>query len=151
MPFTLPLLLFALVANAGFFLPKLPDAGQEVAALPYADKVVHVAVFALTAWALLRGYAWVKATGSIRRRQVLAILAALVAWAWIIELIQSLMPLRAADPADVLADCVGILVGLGIFAVEARGGGGGPPPPPPPPPPGPGARAPPPPPPPPRA
>jgi hypothetical protein len=73
---------------------------------PYADKVVHLAVFGLVAF-LGRGVgirAWV--IGGI-----------LVAHAVVSEVIQAtLLPARSGDPVDALADIVGVGLGLAVAA-----------------------------------
>ncbi|MDO5663358.1 MAG: VanZ family protein [Brachybacterium sp.] len=98
----------AIVVNIGFFLPRLPDVGP-VASVPSIDKIVHIGVFALTAWALGRVLA-------PRRRFPMGwVVVGLLAWAVLVEVIQgAVLPGRLADPWDVVADAVGI--GLGVLA-----------------------------------
>ena len=67
-------------------------------AFPYADKVVHLSVFAL-----------VTAAGAWRFGRVRAVLAAAVAYAVGSEVVQGLaLAGRQADPSDALADLVGV-------------------------------------------
>lgn len=119
-------LLLAAIANAGFFLPKLPETGEQVTALPYPDKVVHVLIFAFTTWAIVRLVAPRRARMARKpdptavRGRVMACVIALIAWAWVIEGIQSFMPNRSADPTDVAADAIGIALGVWAALALAR-------------------------------
>lgn len=124
--FRIPALILAVIANVGFFLPELGEVGNDAAAIPFSDKAVHVGIFALTTWALLRltcrplpHSATATARNTARRPLIVAILS-LFAWAWIIEGIQSLMPARSADVRDVIADSIGIAVGYALFRLETR-------------------------------
>jgi hypothetical protein len=86
------------------YVPRGPGVG-----VPYADKAVHVAVFAMVVW-----------TG--RRVGLPGVLLALifVAHAVVSELVQvTLLPERSGEVSDVIADLVGVAVGL---TVPARGG-----------------------------
>lgn len=109
----LPLIL-ATLAQIGFFLPKLPEAAEPATRVPFADKIVHIAIFAFTTWALLR------LGPHLRGRKIVIVAGGLFAWAWIIEAIQSLMPNRSADPTDVLADTLGIALGITLSYALAR-------------------------------
>lgn len=72
--------------------------------VPHLDKVVHVALFALTTWALLRVLpAW-------------ATFALMVVQIGLSEGIQgAFLPGRSADPLDAAADLVGIALGWGLW------------------------------------
>jgi hypothetical protein len=85
--------------------------------VPYVDKVVHVAVFAAVAWT------GVRAGLPVRWLAGLLVLHAVSS-----ELIQHfLLPARSGDPADAVADVlgVGLGVGLGLALGVARGPDGG--------------------------
>ncbi len=108
-PWRAAVLVIALLANIGFYLPLDPDG----TAPPGLDKAVHLVLFAATVFAAGRVLA-------PRRRfpigwvAVVALLHAVV-----IELVQHLaIPGRAGDPVDVLFDVVGIALGLGLWAGE---------------------------------
>ena len=75
-----------------------------VIGVPHLDKVVHVALFALTTWALLRVLPrWVT-------------LALMVVQVGLSEVIQgTFLPGRSADPLDAAADLVGIALGFGLW------------------------------------
>jgi VanZ family protein len=76
----------------------------------YADKVVHLAVFAAVAWTGRRA--------GIRSRPLLV---ALVAHAVVSELLQlTLLPGRSGDLLDVVADIVGAVVGLVVAGQTPR-------------------------------
>ncbi|GAA4408302.1 hypothetical protein GCM10023168_25440 [Fodinibacter luteus] len=82
---------------------------------PHADKVAHVLVFlAPTALALLAG---------LRSAVVVAVLAG---HAVLSEVVQAaVLPTRAGDPADVLADLVGVALGVLVAHLLRRWGVGG--------------------------
>ncbi|HIY24916.1 MAG TPA: VanZ family protein [Candidatus Brachybacterium merdigallinarum] len=112
LPWRVGVLALALLANIGFYLPEVRGSAVG-AALPGADKIVHVAVFALTVWAAGRLLA-------PRRRFPMGwVVIIAILHAGLIELIQGVaLPDRAADPADVLADVIGIALGVGLWLVE---------------------------------
>jgi len=84
-----------------------PRAAGE--GLPYADKVVHAAVFGAVAWAGCRA--------GVPRRVLLPLL---VAHALVSEVVQArLLAGRSGDPADVVADLVG--TGLGLLLAHPPG------------------------------
>lgn len=84
---------------------ELPSSGW--------DKADHVAAFA--ALAFLGLFAW-RGRQAVHRRIVLSLLALGVA----IELAQTLVPGRMADWRDVIADSVGVLLGLVVASWLAR-------------------------------
>ena len=112
LPWRVGVLALALLANIGFYLPEVRGSAVG-AALPGADKIVHVAVFALTVWAAGRLLA-------PRRRFPMGwVVIIAILHAGLIELIQGVaLPDRAADPADALADVIGIALGVGLWLVE---------------------------------
>ena len=79
------------------------SSGPPLITIPHIDKVVHGALFAVPAYLIRRlTVSWWP-------------VVALAAHAVVSELIQGAwLPLRAADPLDLLADGVGI--GLGVWA-----------------------------------
>ncbi len=87
-------------------------SGGGAAPFPHFDKLVHAGVFALPV--LL---------GLLARVPLLPVVALMAAHAPVSELVQAtLLPERAGDPWDVVADLVG--VGLGVLAatlVRRRG------------------------------
>jgi hypothetical protein len=85
-------------------------SGSDAVSLPHADKIVHAAVFALPAFlGVLAG---------LRPSIVGAVLAV---HAPVSEVVQHLwIPARAGDPWDVVADVVGVLLGLALGALMLR-------------------------------
>ena len=81
------------------------SSGPPLITIPHIDKVVHGALFAVPAYLIRRlTVSWWP-------------VVALAAHAVVSELIQGAwLPLRAADPLDLLADGVGI--GLGVWAAR---------------------------------
>lgn len=86
---------------AVLYVPRAP--GVAVDGLPL-DKLVHVAVFALPTYALIR-LGWSRATVGVL----------MVGQAVVSELTQHLvLAQRSGDPADALADLVGVLIGVAL-------------------------------------
>lgn len=136
------LALVAALANAVFFVPKVPDAAEPVVSLPGADKIGHVLIFAFTTWAFARlltlqdqgvltwsstptqgaherGRAHLGTVfGVVQVRRLLALIAVLILWGVAVEVIQAFMPARSADFTDALADASGIALGVGALWVE---------------------------------
>ncbi len=78
--------------------------------VPFADKLVHFAIFALVAWA-----------GRRVGLPVVPLVVALVAHALLSEVLQAtLLDERSGDPWDVVADVVGIGVGVLLPSRRAR-------------------------------
>ena len=134
--------LVAALANAVFFLPKVPEAAEPVASLPGADKLGHVLVFTFTTWAFSRllsledsrALSWSPRAesgahqrgstrlgtvfGFVKVRHLLGLIVTLLLWGAAIEILQSFMPARSADVTDVLADACGIALGVGALWIE---------------------------------
>lgn len=92
-----------------------PAADLPAVGFPLADKLLHIAEYAVLAVLLslplreLGGRAWA------------GVLAAGLAFAALDEAVQSTVPGRSADPFDVAADALGILLGLAVaHALHAR-------------------------------
>lgn len=113
LPLRVTLLAVALVLNIGFYLPRVPESVPG-SGVPGLDKVVHVAVFALTVWAAGRLLA-----ARSRFPMGWVVIAALL-HAVLIELLQGLVLVdgRTGDAGDLLADVVGIALGLGLWIGE---------------------------------
>ena len=136
------LALVAALANAVFFLPKVPEAAEPVASLPGADKLGHVLVFAFTTWAFSRllsledsgVLSWSPRAesgahqrgstrlgtvfGFVKVRHLLGLIVTLLLWGAAIEILQSFMPARSADVTDAIADACGIALGVGALWIE---------------------------------
>ena len=132
----------AALANAVFFLPKVPEAAEPVASLPGADKLGHILVFAFTTWAFSRllcledsrALSWSPRAesgarqrgntrlgtvfGVVKVRHLLVLIAVLLLWGAAIEVLQSFMPARSADVTDAIADACGIALGVGALWIE---------------------------------
>lgn len=82
---------------------------SDTVAIPHADKLVHAAVFALPA-----------AVGVVARLRPWLVGLVLAAHAPVSELVQHLWVTgRSGEPWDVVADWVGIALGLGLGALVA--------------------------------
>lgn len=79
-------------------------ASSDAASIPHADKVVHVVMFAVPA-----------AIGVLARLRPWLVGLVLAVHAPVSELVQHLwIPTRGGDPWDVVADWVGVALGLAI-------------------------------------
>ncbi|WER44495.1 VanZ family protein [Cupriavidus sp. WKF15] len=76
------------------------------------DKANHVLAFLVLGWLGRRAYG----------RQRTAVLLGLVGYGVLIELLQGMTTYRDADPADVLADSIGLLAALALDWLLARAG-----------------------------
>jgi len=74
------------------------------------DKFKHILAFAVLAWCLSRYRNW-----PWRRVTVL-----LLTYGICIEMVQTFVPGRYSSALDVLADCVGIMIGIGMARRSAR-------------------------------
>lgn len=109
------LVLLALAGNIGFYLPEIPEIpGQKELSLPHLDKLYHAGVFALTTCLLAGGIA-ARHPRAVALAPVLTLLHAVV-----IEAVQAALPRRSADPADALADAVGVGLGMLLWAASRR-------------------------------
>ena len=125
--------LAVLVLNSSFYWPKLPKTGQEIGAtIPHLDKLVHVAIFALTTALVLhllvptRPRSAARISSDVPRPRAAGwAVAAIGAHAFIIEAVQHwLTPTRTGDVADIVADLAGMAIALGGWAARRRVGGG---------------------------
>lgn len=107
-------LVVALVLNIGFYLPEAPS-GVGGVSFPGIDKVFHLVVFALTVWAVGRVLA------PERRFPMGWVAIAGVVHAVLIEVVQgALLPHRSMDGTDVLADSIGVALGVLAWWAERR-------------------------------
>ena len=72
------------------------------ASFPFQDKLLHVGAFATLAWTGYLGYP----------NRLLIIAVGLVGFGAGIEIVQAYVPARSTEFADLLADVVGIIIGL---------------------------------------
>jgi VanZ family protein len=86
--------------------PPVPDTGW--------DKLNHLLAFAGPMFA---GLAARHRPGA---RSAIVLGATLVVWGATLEALQGLLPPRHADPADLLADAVGIGIGAAAYGVARR-------------------------------
>lgn len=102
------LLAAALVVHLlALYLPGSPDPGPDV--VPHLDKLVHVLLFATPALLICRITSkWWP-------------IVAMAAHAPVSELVQyRLVPHRSGDVWDLVADAVGVILGLGLASLTAR-------------------------------
>lgn len=81
---------------------------------PHADKIAHLTIYAVLAFAtLLAARAW-----NYRWTPLLAVIVvmAMVGLGIFDELTQMLVVGRTPDPADLLADTIGAVLGVGMYA-----------------------------------
>lgn len=102
----MPAFLVALAVSAAMlFSPTTPGEGP----FPGSDKVVHFLIFSTLA-----------ALGRRARLPVLPLVAGLVGYAVVSELLQGLQANRSSSVLDAVADCVGIAVGTSLMVLLAR-------------------------------
>lgn len=78
------------------------------------DKTVHIIMFAMLSFlALVSGK--LNSFKLFKKFTVVLAIITTVGYGYVIELIQSFIPERSYDLADLTADCVGTLVGYGLF------------------------------------
>jgi VanZ family protein len=101
------LVLAALLAAASWlaFMPQPPG-------IPGGDKLHHLLGFAVLSFVGALGF-------GPHRRTLLAVAAAMLLYGAFIEAVQSQLPWRTAEWADLLADGAGVLLGL-VAAVLLR-------------------------------
>jgi len=78
------------------------------------DKTVHIILFSVLVFLGLMATKQGKLT-LFKAKPVLLNITAALTYGYIIELTQSFIPQRSYDFADLTADCVGTLVGYGLF------------------------------------
>lgn len=88
-----------------------------------ADKIVHAGIFALAVLMILLTV-WLRARSDgtpLRRTAVVVVVVVFLAHAVVSELIQHFFyRTRTGDPRDVLADSVGVALGVGSFQLVRR-------------------------------
>ncbi|MCF7548433.1 VanZ family protein [Pseudonocardia sp. WMMC193] len=100
---------FALAVLVSLVVLFLPASGVPTAA-PGVDKLVHLGVFALLG-----------ATGRWARIPPLPLVLGLSGYAVLSEVLQDVLPIgRDAEILDVVADCVGVSVGVAVHALVTR-------------------------------
>jgi VanZ family protein len=104
----LGLWIFGLAATLAICVVPLPAAAPT---LPHLDKVEHALGFAL-----LASYA-VLLFANPRARRAAAF--GLIGFGIAIEAVQAWLPWRSADPLDMLADALGVLIGSRLAATPA--------------------------------
>lgn len=86
--------------------------------LPQFDKLVHVTIYAVLAIVLLIVFGSWKFHWSVSL--IVTVWLSLVTWGAFDELTQTLVAGRSCDPADLIADAIGVSIGIGVIA-WARG------------------------------
>lgn len=89
----------------------IPDISWDFISI---DKTVHIIMFTVLVFLGLVGSAY----GKIKlfgRWPILVSITSALAYGYMLELIQSYIPQRSYDFADLTADCVGTIVGYGLF------------------------------------
>ncbi len=85
--------------------------------IPEGDKIVHIGFYAVLAYFLLCGWC-VDKNKPLRKKEVLVVLAVIILYGISDEFHQSFVPGRKPSWNDVLADGVGGLFGLWVFALH---------------------------------
>lgn len=90
------------------FVSTRPASDLPAVGFPLADKLFHVAEYAVLALLLALPFR------GLGGKRYVAILVVGLAFAVLDEVVQSTVPGRLADPADVAADVLGILLALAV-------------------------------------
>ena len=77
--------------------------------IPFLDKPVHVAMYAVFAWLLVQA---IRATQLEDREYVLMAWIYATSYGLLIEMIQAMLPWRSADWADAVSNAVGAALGV---------------------------------------
>ncbi len=105
-----------LAQSVALYLPDTSGVPGTDLPIPHLDKIVHVGLFALPTWALLR---------VVRRRRV--VVGAMLAQAVVSEVVQgTLLPHRGFEVLDAVADLAGIGLGLALAGLPFAGAPGAP-------------------------
>ncbi|MDQ3392957.1 MAG: VanZ family protein [Bacteroidota bacterium] len=86
--------------------------------IPNSDKIGHFIIFAVFAFLLFRGFAKQNKFEVLNSYPLLFSLIISVSFGIVIEFIQNNIPGRSFDPLDILANTIGIALGLGIFYLK---------------------------------
>ena len=89
----------------------LPDVSWDFISI---DKTVHIILFAVLVFLGLMASSYGN-LNTFGNWPVIGGIGFALAYGYIIELIQSYVPQRSYDFADLTADCVGTIVGYGLF------------------------------------
>ena len=105
--------IFLLTSLPGGMLPDIP----KFVDLFQPDKLVHVFIFMVFVFLLLRGFTRDGNPGIIRQHALVIGLTIAISIGGITEIIQAyLVPMRVASPYDFIANVIGCLVGWGAYA-----------------------------------
>lgn len=95
----------AVVAGLSYPASQVPAVGIQS-----IDKIVHLVLF------FVLGFLWMAALGMDLNKRTAAVFITGLAFAVATELIQGILPVnREADSLDVLADLIGLVIGIGAY------------------------------------
>ncbi len=107
---------FPLLAYCGLiYLQSAYPSPENVPKLPFFDKLVHVAAYALLSMLFFRAYRTTRLNVRLKTLMLLSIVSSAV-YGVSDEIHQHFVPFRQADILDVLADLVGSI--LGVYVVQ---------------------------------
>ncbi len=92
---------------------KFPET--NLGDIPYFDKIVHIALFAISAWLFIMGYGINKITCKFIRANVWLIVTMHIVYGIIMEFVQKYwVPYRSFEIQDIIADTLGVFLGTAI-------------------------------------
>lgn len=106
---------FALILAVAMLAPG--GAVPRVPTFDWVDKALHFALFLVMTVLLTRS---LRASGRFHRPALAAATFALV-YAALLETLQALIPGRSCDPADLVANALGVLAALPLQSMAKRG------------------------------
>ncbi len=104
-----------------FGLSSVPGRVYPRVSLTFADKLVHIAVYAVFGWLCARALLWTKRARP-RWRTLVAAVALASSYGISDEVHQWFVPGRSADWRDVVADAIGAALGAALLLLTARPG-----------------------------
>jgi VanZ family protein len=111
------LFLFVLHVLPGSVFPKLPTYLD----LLRPDKLVHLAMFGIFAFLMIRGFQKEGNPGILLKHPVLAAIIFALLFGAAMELVQNyLIPNRTGDVYDLIADLAGSLAGWGLWSLYQK-------------------------------
>jgi VanZ family protein len=96
------------------FLQSSYPSPESVPDLPYIDKLLHIAVYAILGALLLRAFTSLQIKNNVKLVMILSILLSTL-YGISDEIHQYFVPFRNADLIDVFADMTGSIIGVYIF------------------------------------
>lgn len=106
------------------YIQSAHPSPEQIPSFPFVDKILHFMAYGLMGILFQRAYQTLKFLGDQNRLLVLLSVVSATLYGISDEIHQSFVPYRHADMADVVADFIGAVCGVGIYyflSVARRG------------------------------